>query len=150
MGLDFCGVGKSGRRFRVSLQGKDVLRVYYYRVFGVHKRQWEKMEVEITITTELELGCVNQQPYSCASASLLKPLPGCQWSMRSLSKNTALPHSGCRWETKPSLAAARAISYPAPVPFHRATDNMAAGFSWREQERGWGGEESSQMGASVQ
>lgn len=38
MGLDFCGVGRSGRSFRINLQARGVLRVNYHRVFGVQKR----------------------------------------------------------------------------------------------------------------
>lgn len=90
MGLDFCGVGRSGRSFRINLQARGVLRGDYRRVFGVQKRRCGKMGAGITLPTERELSCINQQTYSWASEPLPQPRSSCQWYRKSLPTGTAL------------------------------------------------------------
>lgn len=111
MGLDFCGVGRSGRSFRKNLQARGVLRGDYRRVFGVQKRRCGKMGAGITLPTERELSCINQQTYSWAS----EPLPRLDRAASGIGspcQKAPLSHSGCCWQTRPSLGVDRGIGFP--------------------------------------
>lgn len=116
MGVDFCGVGRSGRSFRINLQARGVLRVDHHRVFGVQKRPRGKMGAGITPTTEQELGCVNHR-HIPGLPSLFHSLDQAASGKASPCQMALLSHSGCYWQTRPSLGVDRGISFPAMWAF---------------------------------